>query len=127
MSQVECTVQDNIMGSGLLNQNGFIVMSSFFSGWSAHEIVGPLKKQEMRVSLLDYGIEKAKFRTWDTIERMVLESSDEIKMVLYQNGEAKRKVEEDHRACVGKRHRETQTMRINVRRRLSDFFFFGFD
>jgi hypothetical protein len=58
-------------------------MSSSFARWSAHNIVGPLKKSEVRTSLLEYGIEKAEFQMWDTIECMVLESSDEIKMVLF--------------------------------------------
>jgi hypothetical protein len=36
-------------------------MSFSFAGWSAHNIVGPLKKSEVHASLLEYGIEKAKF------------------------------------------------------------------
>jgi hypothetical protein len=51
----------------------------------------PIKKSEVHMSLLEYGIEKEKFQTWDTIEHMVLESPDEIKMVLYQSGEMKKK------------------------------------
>lgn len=93
-------------------------MLSIFNGWSAHDIVGPMNKQEVRASLLEYGIEKSCFRTWDAIERMVLESSDEIKAVLYQSGEAKKRVEEQQRIIAVKRRREAQIMSRNVRRRL---------
>ena len=72
-------------------------MTSFFSGWSAHEIIGPLNKSEVRAALLEYTIEKSHFRTWNSIESFVLSSCDEIKNVLYEAGMAKAKVEEDHR------------------------------
>ena len=97
-------------------------MTSFFSGWSAHEIIGPLNKSEVRAALLEYTIEKSHFRTWNSIESFVLSSCDEIKNVLYEAGMAKAKVEEDHRNVVRKRRREDLAMIRNVRRRISKFF-----
>ena len=101
-------------------------MSSPFQGWSAHEIVGPLNRSEVRAALLDHGIQRNCFRTWNTIERMVLESSDEIKTILYQCGLTKAKLEEQHRLMVAKRHREDLMMTRNIRRRLG-FFNFNFN
>ena len=93
-------------------------MSSPFNGWTAHEIIGPLNRSEVRAALLDYGIQRNCFRTWNAIERLVLESSDEVKNILYQCGMTKARVEEQHRLAVAKRHREDLTMTRNVRRRL---------
>jgi hypothetical protein len=93
-------------------------MSSFFAGWSAYDIVGPLNKSEVRSALLDYDIERRCFRTWDSIEQMIFKASDEVKHVLYQCSLAKKKVEEQHRLEMLKRHRENDTMTRNVRRRL---------
>ena len=93
-------------------------MSSIFNNWSAHDIVGPLNKSEVRAALLDYPIERSCFRTWDSIESMILSSSDEVKSILYQSGVAKARVEEEHRVLVHKRHREAETMSRNVRRHL---------
>ena len=92
-------------------------MTSSFHGWSAHEIVGSLNKKEVRVALLDYEIDRSCFRTWDSIERMILESSDDVKETLYRCGLAKGKVEEEHRMMIRKRRREELQMSRNVRRR----------
>lgn len=101
-------------------------MTLTFDGWSAHEIVGSLNKKEVRAALLDYGIERSCFRTWDTIEEMILSSTDEVKEVLYRSGVAKGNVEEEHRNVMRKRRREALEMSRNVRRRLGDFFSFLF-
>ena len=101
----------------------FIVMSSSFNGFSAYDIVGSLNKREVRALLLDYDIERGCFRTWDTIEEMILASSDEVKNVVYQSALAKRKVEEQHRMENLKRKREEELTARNVRRRLGEFFF----
>jgi hypothetical protein len=93
-------------------------MMSFFDGWTAHAIVGPLNKKEVRTALLDYGIERLCFRTWDTIEQMILNSSDEVKKILYESGVSKRIVEEQHRSATLKRRREERSMRRIVRQRI---------
>lgn len=95
-------------------------MSSAFYGWSAHDIVGPLTKGEIRSALLEFEIEKSSFRTWDSIEDMILRSSDEVKVVLYESGMAKKKIDEQHRIAVIKRKREEETITRNVRRRLGE-------
>ena len=95
-----------------------VVMTSIFNGWSAHEIVGPLNKAEVRKALLDYDVEKSSFRTWDSIEKMVLGSSDEIKEALYQSGMTKKKIEDEHRIETLKRRQEAQRIERNVRRRI---------
>ena len=93
-------------------------MTSFFNGWTAHDIIGPLNKREVRAALLDYSIEKSCFRTWDSIEDMILHCSDDVKNVVYQSGVVKARVEEEHRKEVHKRRREAEIMSRNVRRRL---------
>jgi hypothetical protein len=93
-------------------------MASIFNNWSAHDIVGPLNKREVRAALLDYAIERSCFRTWDSIEKMILSSSDEVKSVLHQSGVAKARVEEEHQIVIHKRHREAEISSRNVRRRL---------
>ena len=95
-----------------------------FDGWSAHNIVGPLNRSEVRNALVDHGIQRNCFRSWASIEHMILESSDEIKDILYQCGLTKARVEEQHRIMVAKRRREDLFLRRNVRRRLGEFFFF---
>jgi hypothetical protein len=70
--------------------------------------------------LLEYPIERSCFRTWDTIEEMILKSSDEIKDVVYRSGVAKAKIEEEHHNMVLKRKRENQVMRRNVWRRIGE-------
>lgn len=100
------------------------LMSSFFEGWTASDIVGPLNKKEVRAALLDYEIEKSSFRSWDTVEEMIMRSSDEVKDVLYRSSMAKRKVEEQRRIDDLKRKREDLTMRRNVRRRIGELGFF---
>jgi hypothetical protein len=97
-------------------------MPSKFQQWSAHDIVGPLNKAEIRAALLDYRMERSLFRTWDSIERLILGCSDEIKQVLYQCGVAKAKIEEERRVAGRKRRRDAQTMARNVRRHLGGFF-----
>ena len=97
-------------------------MTSFFHGWSAYDIVGPLNKAEIRAALLDYQIERSCFRTWDSIEDMILKSSDEVKRVVYESAITKKNVEEQHRIASCKRHREVQNMQRNTRRRLGFFF-----
>ena len=84
-------------------------MTSVFNGWMAHQIVGPLNKAEVRNALLDYNIERLRFRTWDTIEVLILESSDEVKNVVYQCGQAKQIVEDEHRITGLKRRQEMQS------------------
>ena len=101
-------------------------MSYDFTGWSAYDIVGPLNKREVHSALLDFEIEKSCFRTWDSIEAMLMRSCDVVKGVVYESSMAKRKVEEQHRLAVLKRKREEQSMVRNVRRRLGEFFFFFF-
>ena len=100
------------------------VMTSTFKGCSAYDIVGSLNKREVRALLLDYDIERSSFRTWDSIEEMILASSDEVKNVVYQSALAKRKVEEQHRMEILKRKREEESLARNIRRRLGDFFIF---
>jgi hypothetical protein len=51
---------------------------------------------------------------WDTIERMVLESSDEIKMVLFRSGETKKRLEKEHRLATLKQCQEMQMICRNV-------------
>ena len=98
-------------------------MSSFFAGWSAYDIVGPLNKREVRGALLDFDIEKKWFRSWDSIEDMILNASDDVKNALYQSAMVKKKVEERHRMDVLKRRLDYQTMVRNVRRRLGECIF----
>ena len=100
------------------------VMTSTFKGCSAYDIVGSLNKREVRALLLDYDIERSSFRTWDSIEEMILASSDEVKNVVYQSALAKRKVEEQHRMEILKRKREEESLARNIRRRLGDFYFY---
>jgi len=80
----------------------------------AHEIVGPLNKAEVCNALLDYDIERSKFQTWNLIEVMVLESSDEVKKVLYESGQAKRIVEEQQHNAAVKHRREARKFDRNV-------------
>jgi hypothetical protein len=89
---------------------------SLFTGWSAHDIVGSLNKSEVRRALLDYDLEKGCFRTWDSIERMLLFASDEIKGAIHRSAIVKGKIEEEHRNAVLKRDREYKKMVRNVRR-----------
>ena len=77
-------------------------MTSIFDGWSAHDIVGCLNKREVRAALLDYDIDRSCFRTWDSIEEMILKSSDEVKEVLYQSAVTKGNVEDEHRSVMRK-------------------------
>ena len=93
-------------------------MSLSFIGWSAYDIVGPLNKREVQAVLLDYGIEKKWFRSWDSIEEMIMRSSHEVKTVLYESSMAKKKVEEQRRIAELKRKRESETMARNVCRQL---------
>jgi hypothetical protein len=98
-------------------------MASFFNNWTAHEIIGPLNKREVRSALLDHGFERKCFRTWDLIEEVVLNSTDEVKEILYQAGLTKNRVEEQERRASLKRKRESMMMQRNIRRRLGDFNF----
>jgi hypothetical protein len=91
---------------------------SSFENWAAYDIVGPLSKAEVKAALLDYGFERKRFRTWDSIEELVLTGSDEVKNVLYQSAVAKRNVEEQHCIELHKRRLEDQKMQRNVRRRI---------
>ena len=72
---------------------GHIPLFQYFDGWTAYDIIGPLNKREVRAVLLDFEIQKSNFRDWDSVERMILGSSDEVKNVLFRCGEAKRNVE----------------------------------
>jgi hypothetical protein len=103
------------------SQEHFLIMSLSFDGWSAYDIVGPLNKREVRAALLDYEIEKSSFRSWDSVEEMIMRSSVEVKNVLYRSSMAKRKVEEQHRIMELKRKRESMTMMRNVRRRIGEY------
>jgi hypothetical protein len=91
---------------------------SSFENLTAYDIVGPLNKAEVKAALLDYGFERKRFRTWDSIEDLVLTSSDEVKNVLYQSAVAKKDVEEQHRIEFRKRHLEDQQIQRNVRRHI---------
>ena len=93
-------------------------MSSFFDGRSAYNIVGCLSKREVQSVLLDYPIEKRWFRSWDTIEEMILTSSDEVKNVVYRSAITKKKIEDEHRKEVEKRRVESRKMSRNVRRHI---------
>lgn len=94
------------------------VMASFFDGWSAVDIVGSLNKREVRVLLLDYGIKRSCFRSWDAIEEMIMGASDEVKDVIYRSAKTKENIEEQHRFEMRKRHLESQTMMRDIRRRI---------
>ena len=61
------------------------------------------------------------FHTWDTVEEMILDASDDVKNAVYQCALAKKNIEEQHQIEVLKRRREYQTMHRNVRRRLGRF------
>lgn len=89
-----------------------------FEGWSAHDIIGPLNKTEVRATLLGCEIPPTCFRTWDSIENMIMTSSEAVKMILHQSAIVKQKVEEQHRIEVLKRQREARATVRNVRRRL---------
>ena len=69
------------------------VMPTFFDDRSAVDIVGSLNKKEVRALLLDYGIEKACFQSWDAIEEMIFGASDEVKNVVFQGAKAKGDIE----------------------------------
>ena len=111
-----------------------IIMSSFFEGWTAYDIVGCLSKREVQSVLLDYPIEKRWFRSWDTIEEMILMSADNVKNVVYQSAIAKKKIEDEHRKEVERRRIESQRLARNVRRYIGlflnydegDWIFIGF-
>lgn len=101
------------------------VMTLIFNGWSAYNIMGSLNKKEVCAILLDYDIKRSCFRTWDTIEDMILASSDEVKSVVYESALVKRKVEEEHRVEVLKcKHEEKQMVR-NVHWWLGEFLLFS--
>ena len=100
-----------------------IIMSSRFEGWTAFDIVGPLNKSEVRAALLNFQIPKSSFRTWDTIEEMILSTSDEVKTVVYESALVKKKVEEEHRIAGIKRRVEERKILRNVCRRLGGFCF----
>ena len=74
----------------------FFFMESSFENWSAHDIVGPSNRAEIQSALLDFEIEKKCFRTWNSIEEMILSSSDAVKRVVYESSLVKRKIEEQH-------------------------------
>ena len=99
------------------------VMPTFFDDRSAVDIVGSLNKKEVRALLLDYGIKKACFRSWDAIEEMILGASDEVKNVVFQGAKAKGDIEIQHQHEVRKRHVEAQASMKNVRRRIGFFLF----
>lgn len=97
------------------------IMCSSFEGWRACDIVGSLNKSEVRSVLLDFDLEKSCFRSWDSIENMISNSSDEVKDVLYRSALAKKKVEEQHRAATLKRKREYKELLRNTRRRMGEY------
>jgi hypothetical protein len=97
------------------------IMCSFFEGWSAHDIVGSLNKAEVRSALLDFDLEKSCFRSWNSIEHMILNTSDDVKNAIYQSALAKEKVEEHHRRAMLKRKREYEMIVRNMRRRMSEY------
>ena len=65
-----------------------------FEGWTAYDIIGFLNKAEVRLALLDFDLEKSCFRSWNSIENMILNTSDDVKDALYQSALAKKKIEE---------------------------------
>jgi hypothetical protein len=91
-------------------------MISSFDGWSAYDIVGPLSKAEIRAILLDYGIERKWFRSWNSIEEMLLGSSDEVKRVVYRSAVTKRNVEDAAHYEMKKRKREARKEDRSVHR-----------
>jgi hypothetical protein len=93
-------------------------MSFSFKDWSAYDIVGPLNKAEVRSVLLDHGFERKCFRSWNSIEELILSTSDEMKNIVYQSAVAKKRVEEQHQKVVLKRRLEDQKFRRNVRQRM---------
>lgn len=95
-------------------------MSSFFDGWTAHDIIGTLNKREVETALLDQKVPPSSFRSWNSVERMILSSSDQVKTILYESAIAKKDVEDQHQAMVSKRRREARAMVRNVRRRLGE-------
>ena len=117
MSQLSCTATKNVLSWVYKISYFFFVIVSMFNGWSAYDIVGTLKS-EVLAALLDYSIERSCFRTWDSIEDMLMNSSDDVKSAVYRSQMAKAKVEEEHRISTMKRHREAQEMSRKVRRRL---------
>lgn len=98
-----------------------LIMTSSFAGWSAHQIIGTLNRNEVRAALLEFKMEKSSFRTWDTIEKMILESSDDVKRVLYECGVTKANVERQHQISGLKQHREAMAMARNIRRHIGDY------
>ena len=102
-------------------------MASIYQGWTAYDIVGSLKKSEVRAALLDYSIERSCFRTWDSIKDMILNSSDEVKSVVRRCADAKADIEEEHQIATRKRHREEKKLSRNVRQRLSGCISFAIE
>ena len=89
-------------------------MASFFAGWSPSDIVGSLNRSEVRAALLDHDIAKGSFRSWNSIEQMILEASDDVKNILYQSVLVKGKIKEQHHISKLKRKLEQQMMLRNV-------------
>lgn len=98
-------------------------MTSPFAGWTAHQIVGPLNKKEVDAALVEFKIERSSFRTWNTIEQMIMSRGDNVKGTLYKCGVAKANVEKQQELIGIKRRQEAKAMARNVHRHLSDFFF----
>ena len=109
-----------------LNQRFTFVMSSFFEGWSAHDIIGPLNRKEVRAVLVGLEVGRVSFRTWNDIGKTILNSDDDVKVALFETGIAKWNVEEEHRLIGLKRRREAKAMSRNVRRHIGDSFFVFF-
>lgn len=67
-----------------------------FAGWSAHKIVGSINQKEVQAAILGHEIEGTNFWIWDSIEQMILRSSDDMKVVLHECGVAKANIEKQH-------------------------------
>lgn len=93
-------------------------MSSFFEGWTAHDIIGTLNRREVIAALLEQEIPPSSFRSWDSIGQMIMSSSDDVKMILHESAIAKKDVEDQHQATLLKCRREARAMVRNVQRHL---------
>ena len=82
----------------------------FFRGMDGHDIIGTLNRNEVRAALLEQEILPSSFRSWDSIGRMIMSSTDIIKTILHESTIAKKDVEDQHQATVLKRRHEAWAM-----------------
>ena len=79
-----------------LNQHFTFVMSSFFAGWSAHDIIGLLNLKEVHAVLVELEVGRVSLWTWDDIRETILNSDDDVKAALFECSIAKWNMEEQH-------------------------------